>query len=319
MDSSGPKEPRNESLTRERWSGDRREYACTDTTKISIRRERMVFWADPLPKTVICYAKNFWSKGLWAMCVVSGTKFGRDLAVIFRDMDQNRTFVCPDSVRVVRSNAFEDAMHTRSVVLNRGLEKLWWDAFRNARLRKITIPAGLKTLGSFYLCSRLRRVVFEEDSQLEEILPNCFAWSGLEEITIPRSVRVLGHAAFQKCDNLKRVSFQAGSRLETIGDQCFANSGLEEFRAPPALKCIKTFAFYGCKSLKRVVLNEGLEVLGRGGRQNETFETLAERVRLPKSLKETNIAVFAKCENLREITVESALMRKRARYIYTKY
>lgn len=89
---------------------------------------------------------------------------------------------------------------------------------------------------------------------LEVINVNCFCCSGLENIIIPRSVKLIGDNAFEYCESLKYVCF-LGSALETIGECAFSHSALESFVAPSSLLEIKESAFFGCKALKHVDLS----------------------------------------------------------------
>ena len=89
-----------------------------------------------------------------------------------------------------------------------------------------------------------------------------FGGSGLEEIRLPRALKVIGMYTFALCKNLKSVSFDADSALEEIGIRAFWGSGLESFSTPPSMKKIEPCAFFQCRELKNIALNEGLEEFG---------------------------------------------------------
>ena len=89
---------------------------------------------------------------------------------------------------------------------------------------------------------RLRKVVLPEG--LESIGGGCFWESGLEEITIPKSVKVIERFAFLKCKSLKKMIFEKGSKLEKIELKAFYGCGnLKIVGAPPLLKEIRKKAF----------------------------------------------------------------------------
>lgn len=73
------------------------------------------------------------------------------------------------------------------------------------------------------MCTRLRSVLLGDG--LYSICKFSFEQSGLEEITIPCEVEVIGTCAFQSCKSLRKVNF-AGSGLEIIWDNAFTCSGL---------------------------------------------------------------------------------------------
>ena len=76
---------------------------------------------------------------------------------------------------------------------------------------EITIPASVTTIGSysFYSCSGLTRVTFEENSQLTTIGDDAFQYCySLTSITIPASVTTIGKWAFSSCTSLTSVTFE---------------------------------------------------------------------------------------------------------------
>ena len=75
---------------------------------------------------------------------------------------------------------------------------------------------GLKSLGgeAFLGCKVLRRVVLNDG--LETIGEKCFYGSGLERLSVPKSVRDIGARAF--CgSHLCSLVFEEGSRLSHVG------------------------------------------------------------------------------------------------------
>ena len=61
-------------------------------------------------------------------------------------------------------------------------------------------------------------------SSLERIGVECFACSGVEEVSIPDGVRELCDRCFCECESLRRVNFGSSSSLERIGFQAFPRS-----------------------------------------------------------------------------------------------
>ena len=68
----------------------------------------------------------------------------------------------------------------------------------------MTIPASVKKIGkeAFRGCQQLREVRFAESSNLKFIGELCFAHSGIREIEVPPSLRVMAHNAFEECRNM---------------------------------------------------------------------------------------------------------------------
>ena len=85
--------------------------------------------------------------------------------------------------------------------------------------------------------------------------------SGLEDVKLPRALRVIEKETFQGCKNLQSVAFPNGSELEEIREAAFQGSGLESFAAPRSLKKIGDMAFARCP-LKDIKLNEDIQEIG---------------------------------------------------------
>ena len=66
----------------------------------------------------------------------------------------------------------------------------------------------------FLWCTSLKEVILSEG--LESIGEGCFSMSGLEEITIPKSVETIEWSAFYRCESLWKVVFQEGSELKEL-------------------------------------------------------------------------------------------------------
>ena len=78
---------------------------------------------------------------------------------------------------------------------------------------------------------------------LEIIGADSFRYTGIKEITIPKSVKSIGKYAFSGYRDdgnhnrtLEKVVLQEG--LETIGEECFCDTGLKEINIPSTVKSI---------------------------------------------------------------------------------
>ena len=77
-------------------------------------------------------------------------------------------------------------------------------------LRQVTLPEGLQEIGDF-----------------------AFAYSGIEEVICPTSLRTIDQKAYLHCKSLS--SFQLNEDIEAIGDEAFADSGLGKLRIPASI------------------------------------------------------------------------------------
>ena len=121
-----------------------------------------------------------------------------------------------------------------------------------------------------------------------------FAYTDLENITIPSSVKIIGDDAFYNCKNLKTVKLPTGVELY---EDAFSSSGLESVE----LKDVKLqgyFIFEFCKQLKSVIIKGNTPEI-----PSYTFAkcTNLTHVELPANLKKIEGLIFYDCTKLEEI------------------
>ena len=86
-------------------------------------------------------------------------------------------------------------------------------------------------------------MIFAEGAQLRKIEENAFRKSGLTEVQIPASVRIIGESTFYNCDNLSKVTFTENSQLREIESCAFYNTRLTEIYIPASVQNIGFDAF----------------------------------------------------------------------------
>lgn len=99
----------------------------------------------------------------------------------------------------------------------------------------------------------------------------------IEKVILPKSVRVIGGAAFSFCDALRSVVFPEGNGLQVIG------SG----------------AFIMCSSLGNFDFHHGLREIG----EMAFWETSLTSVTLPESVESVGYSAFWGCHSLLEFNV----------------
>ncbi len=150
-----------------------------------------------------------------AYCSVDGVLYTKDMKtlVCYPPAKAGDTFVVPD-----------------------GVEKIENYAFRYSKLKKITLPNSVKTLGEGAFCF------------------NAY----LEEINLPDGLTEIPVACFMYTASLKNVNIP--DAVTEIGDQAFMMAlSLEEIRLPADIKSIGFYAFAGCIYLEKINIPEGAE------------------------------------------------------------
>ncbi len=126
---------------------------------------------------------------------------------------------------------------------------------------------------------------------------------GINSVTIPESIEVIGENAFYACGKLKSVVFKDNSNLTAIGIDAFANCTLLEtidFGQNNMVKELGGGVFANCKSLESIVIPESIEIIGYSA-----FEgcSALKKINIPKNVSVIGDSVFALCSALEAITV----------------
>ena len=140
--------------------------------------------------------------------------------------------VLPSSVRAIGALAFAECMHLRSVRLNEGLEVLGEEqclygelqkghVFDSSSLERVTISSTLKTVEpeTFIDCKNLWRVEFPEGlvslgRDGSDNWNRLLAGSGVEEVTLPSTLREARSNIFEGCDRLRVVWVRQGCTVD---------------------------------------------------------------------------------------------------------
>lgn len=119
-----------------------------------------------------------------------------------------KTVIFPKTVEKINNWAFHGCASLTSVDLNDEINELGWGAFYNCTsLENVKFPARLKTIGriAFAYCSSLKKAVLP--NEIEKLDQGAFAnCSSLYYVSIPESVNAIGRGVFSGCENLKALS-----------------------------------------------------------------------------------------------------------------
>lgn len=184
------------------WEDGRESYMCRDGNPIDVLHKsanvRDLDAVKSVPGSQIRYAAS----GKEIRITVSGVEFCRCMTEVLGGSDGITTLIFPDIIRSIRQGSFRKVKSLRSVVLNEGLETLGTDEH---------------TLDDSAFCG-----VFQE--------------SGLRNVRLPSTLKVIRNCAFLDCSNLKSVSLPDG--LKEIGLNAFSGSGLERVAMSPSMEII---------------------------------------------------------------------------------
>ena len=170
---------------------------------------------------------------------------------------------------------------------------------QNLNIDRITIPAGVTLIDkkAFRGCRSLKTVDWPSD--LERIGESAFYGSGLVDVALPDTVKVIGSSAFAFCEDLK--SFRTSAIQERIAGNFFDHcTALETVVLNEGLKEIGSNAFDSCTSLQTIFLPDSIETIDDSAFLRCTGLT---SVKLPKNLKTLENLVFTTLDSLQEMTI----------------
>lgn len=199
--------------------------------------------------------------------------------------------ILPASIEHISSSAFYECRNLKTVVLNEGLVNIDNYAFKYCdSLEKVEIPASVSQLGFgvFNGCNKLKKVLIHSENKYFQAA-NKFIYSkdesliitylhsqkrnkitvpegtieigqsafcdcdSLEEIILPKSIRIIHKRAFENCYNLKQINLPEG--LEIIEDSAFHGTALQSIHIPATAHKIGNEVFAYCSSLERITVS----------------------------------------------------------------
>ena len=163
--------------------------------------------------------------------------------------------------------AFYETLLTRVNIPNPDCE-IGSSCFSNSQVSSITLPQGMKKLGShvFFYCVNLTSLTLPEG--MEEIGKMCFSSCNLTSVNLPstlvkldtcalqdnpytsinlKNVKFVGRQAFSQCVNLTSVT--SNGMLEEIDGAAFTRVPMTTAYLPEGLKTIIMNAYFRCTNL----------------------------------------------------------------------
>lgn len=172
------------------------------------------------------------------------------------------------------------------------------------KIKYVVIGEGITHIGSY---------TFDGAENLQNIsLPKSLrtigeaAFSGCSKITaitVPEGVQEIGNSAFSSMSGLKTISLPL--TLKTIGKSAFrCCEALTEVKIPDGVTFIGEEAFYRCSKLRKVHLPEGLMVLSDG-----LFQDSGElrEINIPEGCTTIGNSCFTWCDSLKVLTIPASV------------
>ena len=245
-------------------------------------------------------------------------------------------------VVAIGNRAFSGLTALKTVAIPETVVSIGAYAFFQSGLEEIQFPAALTTIGDYAFngCENLKEVSIPANVTVGEYLfGNCYGLEkatvacqitnmskgmfyccfSLREISLPSSMEIIPSAMLGECHSLASLTLPQGIKrieswglcscafkelqipdsVEYIGYLALASNQMESIRMPASLKVIDDSAFENALSLKHVSFNQGLESIG----ERAFYCAPIEEIYIPASVSDLNPSCFARCDNIRSITV----------------
>lgn len=118
------------------------------------------------------------------------------------------------------------------------------------------IPASVIEIceSAFMFCRKLQRVVFSNNSRLQEIKSKAFSCcESIIKVRFPSSLKAIRRNSFCHCFRLERVVFPQNLQLKRI-EGAFDETKIRNLHLPPSVKEIDDVCF-GMRYLEEIYIN----------------------------------------------------------------
>lgn len=156
----------------------------------------------------------------------------------------------------------EYCLEITNVTISDGVTSIGSYAFCYCSVKSITLPFGLKHIGSsaFFNCPNIQQINIPDS--VEYIDPYAFSCcKGLHTVQLPASLTLISEELFAECDNLRNLSIP--STVTEIGANAFLRCKAFSLETlPSGIQRIGAAAFENCGRIEELVLPETLEHIG---------------------------------------------------------
>ncbi len=241
----------------------------------------------------------------------------------------------PDSVTEIGICAFEECASLTSISMpDKVYEVKNRTFFGCTALTSVNFGSTLTLIGenAFSYCHNLESVKLPD--RLEEIKMRAFSYSGLTEVSLPKSVDYVDPLAFEHCNKLVNYKVESGNTYLYALDGVLFRKDVphlmlypigrddENYTVPEGTASIERNAFAGCEDIVSVVMPEGLKDIGEYA--FEDCSSLAS-ITLPQGVLYIHRAAFSDCTALANLVIPNSVTEIRSdafkncnalRYVY---
>lgn len=178
----------------------------------------------------------------------------------------------PESVTEIGYCAFSHCMNLRHIYLPRSIIEIGTSAFYWCKkLIEVNFHEGLETIGhdAFFSCENLGDIKIPDT--VREIQDSAFAFTGIDSITFPKNLKILGRDPFVSCPLSEIVSFSERFVVKDMAiyydeGKTFINYYGKDtrFEIPVGVEKIADWALSNAYSLQEIVIPQTIKQIGCG-------------------------------------------------------
>ena len=169
------------------------------------------------------------------------------------------------------------------------------DAFKRTNVTSVTIPEGVKDIGGFHYCDKLKTV------ELPSTATTITRWSfegctSLESINLPEGIQVIHEGVFKGCKSLPTIKIPES--VFWIEQEAFMNcESLTNINIPTSVGHIDNRTFMGCYNLRDVDVKAWLEY------GNDVFKDCTSLTNESVTKIGTHFRMYDNCTGLTEVVL----------------
>ena len=146
------------------------------------------------------------------------TKIGEG---VFNNLEGLTRVIIPGSVKEIGQNAFANNTSLQEVIIEDGVEIISDSAFYNCtNLKNVQISSTVTYIGMYGFRGTINLTSINLPDSISDIGKRAFSGSGIKNIILPNSLKVIRTQIFGACDNLEKVKIP--SSVTTINYGAFA-------------------------------------------------------------------------------------------------
>ncbi len=196
----------------------------------------------------------------------NGNLYNKDMTVIYVYIQNETSFILPNSVKVIGNRAFSDKTNLTNLTLSENLERIDAFAFVETSITKLDIPSKVSDIASSAFTNKNVDIIISNDNQnlktedgtiiLTKDGKRIVAVSkDLTTYNIPSSVEIIGSSTFYCKNNLREIVIPESVRvIESLAFDYAIN--LQKVEIKSGIESISSDAFSRCNSLKEIIIDK---------------------------------------------------------------